>query len=117
MVWASLLLTILSLLLILADEWITAAFSSNARMSRSLQASVGLSRQALEQIGILVSGLVRVTLIGITVLLLLAPWGVESGDVLASVRSAFFGVTIAGVTLSLSNIIFGDRRVHRAAWR
>ena len=82
-------------------------------MSRSIQSSVGLSRQALEQIGILVSGLVRVTLIGITVLLLLAPWGVEFGDVLASVRSAFFGVTIAGVTLSLSTIIFGIARIRR----
>ncbi|MCP8940533.1 DUF3772 domain-containing protein [Alsobacter sp. SYSU M60028] len=106
-VWCLLLVSLLTLLLILSDEWITAIFAHRSRFSRSIQASIGLSAESLVQIGILVSGLVRVVLIGVAVLLLLAPWGVESGDVLASIRTAFFGVTIAGVTLSLSNIILG----------
>ncbi|MDQ4135024.1 MAG: mechanosensitive ion channel, partial [Pseudomonadota bacterium] len=39
------------------------------------------------------------------ILLALAPWGVESSDVMASLRAAFFGFRVGDVTISLSAII------------
>ena len=37
-------------------------------------------------------------------MLVLAPWGVDSGDVLGSLSAAFFGFQVGGVTVSLSTI-------------
>jgi small-conductance mechanosensitive channel len=38
-------------------------------------------------------------------LLAIAPWGVESGDILASVRAALFGFRIGDVTISFSAVV------------
>jgi small-conductance mechanosensitive channel len=38
-------------------------------------------------------------------MLALVPWGLESADVMSSVRAAFFGFMVGGVTISLSTII------------
>jgi small-conductance mechanosensitive channel len=103
-VWASLIGSVLVLLLTLADEGVTTTFGSDGRTSRLVHASVGLSKRSLEQIGVLVSGALRLALIVVAAKLLLAPWGVESGDVTASLGALFFGITVGGVTLSLSTV-------------
>ncbi|WP_406855521.1 DUF3772 domain-containing protein [Alsobacter sp. KACC 23698] len=103
--WVGIVAAVVMLSMTLLDEFVLGAFSDRGRTSRLMQATVGLSRGSLEQIGILASGLGRVALIGLAALLLLAPWGVESGDVFSSVRALFFGVTVGGVTLSLSTVL------------
>jgi len=45
-------------------------------------------------------------LVVIAFLLVLAPWGLESTDFFTSLRAAFFGFQVGGVTISLSSIIF-----------
>jgi small-conductance mechanosensitive channel len=40
------------------------------------------------------------------VLLVLAPWGIESDDMLTNFRAAFFGFKVGDVTISLSSIVF-----------
>ncbi|MFZ4531080.1 MAG: DUF3772 domain-containing protein [Alsobacter sp.] len=104
-VWAALVIPTLSLLLTLTDEGSSQLFSANGRASKTFHATVGLSRRSLEQFGVLVGGLGRLLLIAFGILLLLAPWGVETGDVMASVRVAFFGFTLGGVTVSPSNVL------------
>ena len=37
--------------------------------------------------------------------LTLAPWGVESNDMFDSLRAAYFGFAVDGVTISLSSIV------------
>lgn len=103
--WAGIVIAVLMLSMTLLDEFVTGAFSDRGRTSRLVQSTVGLSRGSLEQIGILAAGFGRVVLLGLALLLLLAPWGVESGDIFSSVRALFFGITIGGVTLSLSTIL------------
>ena len=63
------------------------------------------SRDSLEQIAIVLSGLVTLALIVAAAMLALAPWGVESNDMLANFRAAFFGFKVGDVTVSLSSII------------
>ena len=46
-----------------------------------------------------------VCVIAAATLLTLAPWGIESDDMLANVRSAFFGFKIGDVTVSLSSLV------------
>ena len=103
--WAGIVLAVLMLSMTLLDEFVTGAFSDRGRTSRFVRSTVGLSQGSLEQIGILSAGAGKVALIGLALLLLLAPWGVESGDIFSSVRALFFGITIGGVTVSLSTVL------------
>ncbi len=103
--WWALVASLLFLLLKLAGDGAEQAFRPNSRFSRGMMASLGLRRESLQQIGVLLSAAVTVALSTIAVLLLLAPWGLQSQDMMGAVESAFFGVKIGDVTVSLSSLI------------
>lgn len=105
LVWLAILGTVLTLLLALSEEGIAAAMGEDTRLSLTLQSNVGLRRRSVEQIGVIASGVVKVTLILFIVLMALAPWGVQSGDMLTSLQAAFFGFKVGDVTVSLSAIL------------
>lgn len=104
--WTALIASLLFLLFKLAGEGTDQAFRPNSRISRGLMASLGLRRESLQQIGVLLGAAASVTLSAIAVLLVLAPWGVQSHDMFGAVKSAFFGVKIGDVTISLSSLVF-----------
>lgn len=103
--WACILLPTLALLLMLVDEVITASFAPGGPMSRLIQASIGLTRNSQEQMGVLLSGVARLALLGLATMMLLAPWGVESGDILAALRISIFGFAVGGVTISIWTLL------------
>ncbi len=105
LVWAALVAGLLFLLLKLAGEAIDQAFRPGSRLSRGLMVSVGLRRESLQQIGVLLSAAVYVALCTLAALLVIAPWGVASHDMLGTIQSAFFGVKLGDITLSLSSLI------------
>jgi small-conductance mechanosensitive channel len=102
--WMSMLLALLLLGLAVAEEFIGASLKEESRVSYALEANTGLRRRSLEQIGVLTTGATRLGLILIALLLALAPWGVESSDVVSSMRAAFFGFQVGEVTISLSSM-------------
>ena len=104
LVWISVLLALLLLTIALADEFIGGTLREQTRVATALQANMGLRRRSLAQIGVLATGVARVILILIAGLLALAPWGVESADLLSSLRAAFVGFKVGDVTISLSAI-------------
>jgi len=104
-VWISVLLALLLFGISLADEFIGESLRGQSRIATTLQANTGLRRKSLEQIGVLASGAVRVALVLVAVMLGLAPWGIESGDIMSSVRAAFFGFQVGDVTISLSAVM------------
>jgi small-conductance mechanosensitive channel len=104
-VWIACVGSVLYLVLTLVQEVIAVSFKPTAPLGRSLMASVGIKREALEQIGILLSGALHVALFCIAALLVLAPWGVQSDDLASSIRAAFFGFTVGGVMISLSSVV------------
>jgi small-conductance mechanosensitive channel len=104
-VWISIIVAVLILCIALADEFIGGSLSSQSRLATTLQANTGLRRRSLEQIGVLGSGIARLALIIIAILLVLAPWGIESSDVTGSLRAVFFGFSVGDVTISLSSIL------------
>ena len=65
----------------------------------------GLRRHALAQIFVILQGVARVVVLVVAVAAVLKPWGVQSQDMLGSLRSAYFGFSLGGVTLSLSSMI------------
>jgi small-conductance mechanosensitive channel len=106
-VWIGVVLGLLLLGIMLADEAIGGTLRRETRVATTLQANTGLRKRSLEQIGVLASGIARVVLILVAILLVLAPWGVESADVLTSLRAAFFGVRVGDVTISVSTVVIG----------
>ena len=63
---------------------------------------MGLRADTLDQIAILLAGMARIALYVVAILLILAPWHIESADMLATVQAAFFGFSVGDVTISLS---------------
>jgi small-conductance mechanosensitive channel len=104
-IWLSILLTVLFFLIALVDEFIGGSLRGQTRLVRTIQANTGLRQRSLEQIGILVSGILHVVLIVLALMAILAPWGIESTDLLSSVRAAFFGFQVGDVTISISSIV------------
>lgn len=104
-VWISIIVALLILCIALADEFIGGSLRSQSRLVTALQANTGIRRRSLEQIGVLASGVARLALIIVAILLVLAPWGIESTDVTSSLRAVFFGFSVGDVTISLSSIL------------
>jgi potassium efflux system protein len=53
----------------------------------------------------LIEGAARVALIVTGILLVLAPWGIESQDMFGSLRAAYFGFRVGNVTISVSSML------------
>ena len=68
-------------------------------------ATLGLRREALEQIVVLVQGFGRLAALAVALLAAIGPLGMPSQDLVASVRAAYFGLTIGGITISLSSLL------------
>ncbi len=105
MVWVTFVATSLYLLTMLTEDGVTAVSHSANTFSRSMIAGIGMRPESLHQVAILLAGLLRVMLIVIALMLVLAPWGIESDDMLGSIRTAFFGFKVGDVNISLSTII------------
>ena len=104
LVWIAFVGCLASMLVILANEGFEVALRPPAPVARAFMTSLGLRRESLEQLAVLLAGVTSVCIVTAAILLVLAPWGIESDDMLANVRSAFFGFKIGEVTISLSSI-------------
>ncbi|MGV6871269.1 DUF3772 domain-containing protein [Pseudochelatococcus sp. B33] len=102
MVWYASVIGLLFIVATLVDEIAIEMPKRNTRVSLVLQTSVGLRRRTLEQIGILFAGVAKLLLFAIGVLLILAPWGLESNDVFSLSLFNFIqnGFSIGEVRLS-----------------
>lgn len=104
-VWVSMVGLAAFLALQLAGDAVDAQFRPGAVSGRFLATSVGLRRDRLGQIGILLSGALRVVVFIVAALLVVAPWGIQSNDLSGTLRAAYFGFTVGGVTISPSNLV------------
>ncbi|MFL4974205.1 MAG: DUF3772 domain-containing protein [Microvirga sp.] len=104
LVWIGLILATLLVAVAFGDEFTTGALGGETRIATILQANTGLRRRSLQQIALLTNGIGRIVLIIAAVMLALAPWGVDSADLLSSVRAAFFGFRVGEVTISLATV-------------
>ena len=102
-------LTILASLLYLADVIIhdgaETLLRPEAPVGARLLAMVGLRRNALAQIAVIIQGMARVVIFVVAAAAVLGPWGVQSQDLFSTLRAAYFGFAVGGVTLSLSSLI------------
>ena len=105
LVWVGFIGCLAYVLIVLVNEGFEVALRPPAAVAHAVMSSLGLRREALQQLAALLAGVTSVCVIAAATLLTLAPWGIESDDMLANVRSAFFGFKIGDVTVSLSSLV------------
>ncbi len=104
-VWIAFVGSMLFLLTQFVQHGINSGLQPQAKFGHAVVANFGMRRESLDQIAVLLSGALTLALIVAAAMLALAPWGVESNDMLANFRAAFFGFKVGDVTISLSSII------------
>src|SRR4029077_15282169 len=82
-----------------------AVLKPEAPVGARLLTMAGLRRNALAQIAVILQGAARLAVLVVAFAAVLKPWGVQSQDMFGSLRSAYFGFSVGGVTLSLSSMI------------
>jgi small-conductance mechanosensitive channel len=97
-------LAVLFLLVRLIDKACELGFKPASVVGRNLIYTVGLRRETLGQLSILLSGLGRLVLFGLAAIVVIAPWGMQSTDITGNLRAIFFGFKIGDVTISIESI-------------
>src|SRR5262249_55929906 len=90
---------------IIVQDGTEALLKPEAPIGARLLAMAGLRRNVLSQIVVILQGVARLVVLLVAFAAVLKPWGVQSRDMLGALRSAYFGFSIGGVTLSLSSLI------------
>ncbi|VTZ49583.1 MscS Mechanosensitive ion channel [Methylocella tundrae] len=103
--WTTAVVSLYFMASILVEEAIATGFKPAAKFGHWLINRIGLQRDSLELVGILLSGVLRLTLLIVAVIAVLAPWGLQSTDVPFDLRSAFFGFKIGDVVISPASIV------------
>jgi small-conductance mechanosensitive channel len=96
---------VLYLIDVIIHDGTEAVLDPEAAVGAGLKAMVGLKRNVLGQIAVVVQGVARVVIVVIAAAAVLEPWGVQSQDWFVSLRAAYFGFGVGGVTLSLSSML------------
>lgn len=103
--WTTAILGLLFLLLIVTEAVLGATLRGGTPVGLAFSRSMGLSGARIEQVGVVLSGGIRLMLIVVAALLALAPYGIESGDIFGWLDTIFTGLTIGKITLSFSAIL------------
>jgi potassium efflux system protein len=103
--WILAVLATLYLVVNLLQAGVEKAFEPKSPIARILVSGVGVRRESLAQFSVLISGVITLTSFLIAGLVALTTFGVQSGDFLSGLQSAFFSFKIGDVTISLSSIV------------
>jgi potassium-dependent mechanosensitive channel len=104
-IWLAIIGTSLLILHLIVDEILGKAASPDGAVGKQIMDQVGISKSSLKQVSILSNGFLHVVLLIAAAMFVLAPWGLDGGDTIGTVRAALFGFSVGGVTISLSNIL------------
>lgn len=96
---------VLFLLVRLIDKACEIGLQPSAMVGRNLVYTVGLRRETLGQLSILLSGAARLALIGLALIIVVAPWGMQSTDISGNLNAIFFGFKIGDMTISVDGIV------------
>ena len=91
--------------LILVEEVITTGCKPTTPLGHALIEIIGLHRDSIEQLAILLGGAMTVAIFVTAILFVLAPWSIQATDLSTYLRTAFFGFHVGGITISLSSLI------------
>ncbi len=106
-VWIAAILGLMFLLLRLADDLFPAVLSPRAPLGGALETALGLDDGAMEQVGVLLSGLTRLLLMLLAWVAMLAPFGASVEDILQRFTATDFVVRLGLVAISPGAVLGG----------
>ncbi len=106
-IWIGAVLALTFLLLRLADDLFPALLSPEGPVGRAVMTGIGLSASALEQIGVLLSGVVRLALLLFGWVTILAPFGASADDIVGRVTTTSWVLHVGQVAISPGAILGG----------
>ena len=106
-VWIAAILGLMFLLLRLADDLFPTVLSPRAPLGGALETALGLDDGAMEQVGVLLSGLTRLLLMLLAWVALLAPFGASVEDLIHRFTSTDFVVRLGLVAISPGAVLGG----------
>jgi potassium efflux system protein len=106
-IWIGAVLASTFLLLRLADDLFPALLSPDGPVGRAVMTGIGLSASALEQIGVLMSGVVRLGLLLFGWVTILAPFGASADDIVGRVTTTSWVLHVGQVAISPGAILGG----------
>lgn len=104
-IWVTATLWLAYLLVRVVDDFCTTALSSESRFGRSFSDGLGVRTDTLEQIGVVLSGLLRLLVLAVAALMIAAPWGLGSNDLFGWLRMPASGVNLGGISISLTGVL------------
>ncbi|WP_319412860.1 DUF3772 domain-containing protein [uncultured Cohaesibacter sp.] len=99
------IMSLLGIFSALIDNFLVEYLSSTEGPKQRISKAMGVSSGAVNQLGVLLNGILRVFLYISAALLIFTPWGVESTDFLTSLKNAIFSVKLGDLTISPINIL------------
>jgi potassium-dependent mechanosensitive channel len=105
MLWAAALFATTTIVLAVINAVAAQMQGRDTAIARFAHLQMGLPERALEQAGALIGGVLKAATLALAVVLLLAPWGVESGNLVEALQGVIFGFSVAGVTISVTSLV------------
>ena len=106
-VWIAVVLASLFILIRIADDLFPALLRPTSRLGRAVIVAVGLSPAALEQTGILLSGLARVALLLIGWTLVVAPFGAGASNLFGRITADDLIIRVGSTSIAPGTILGG----------
>ena len=104
-IWVGAVLAATFLLLRLADDLFPSLLAPGTRLGSGIKNAIGLSDSAVEQIGVLLSGLSRLAILLIGWTTVLAPFGASANDIVGRVTATNWVLRVGQVVISPGTII------------
>jgi potassium-dependent mechanosensitive channel len=105
LIWIGMLAALLFCALEFNDKVVIRTLTPSAFLGRVMMSSLGIKRESLDLITIILSGISTLIFVLIFALFALAPWGIESDGMVGTIKAAFFGFRFGDITISLSDIV------------
>jgi potassium efflux system protein len=104
-IWIGMVLAALFLLIRFVDDLFPTLLSPDRSIGRSIRIAVGFSPGALEQIGVLLSGLFRLAILVVGWGVILLPFGASAGDAFGRLSSSELVIHLGQVAISPATIL------------
>ncbi len=104
-IWVGMILAALFLTMRFVDDLFPTLLSPERSIGRSIRIAVGFSPEALEQIGVLLSGFVRLLLLVAGWGAILLPFGASAGDAFGRLSSADLVIHLGQVAISPGTVL------------
>ncbi|WP_316862973.1 DUF3772 domain-containing protein [uncultured Cohaesibacter sp.] len=99
------ILALLGILSALIDNFLMEYLDRADTRKVGLSKTIGIAPSAIDQLSVLLNGVLRVLLYVGAALMVFTPWGVESDDFLTALKNAVFSIKLGDLTISPINIL------------